>query len=86
MGAGHSGGESRVALESLAPHSRDIREFRGQQSEQFELYVAMTRAQQELHLFGSGEFPLLHKLRHNQCFRQETDAAASPPLDIPLSA
>jgi len=44
MGAGHSGGESSAALESLAPHSRDIREFRGQKSEKFEVvYVLRPR-------------------------------------------
>jgi superfamily I DNA/RNA helicase len=28
-----------------------------------ELYVSMTRAQQELHLFGSGNFPVLQDLK-----------------------
>lgn len=51
-----------------------------------QLYVAMTRAQQELHLFGSGEFPLLEELRHNSSFCQGVDAAELHSLDVPLSA
>lgn len=33
-----------------------------------QLYVAMTRAQEQLHLFGSGDAPILHELRQSQHF------------------
>ncbi|WP_339384940.1 DEAD/DEAH box helicase [Iningainema tapete] len=33
-----------------------------------QLYVAMTRAQEQLYLFGSGDAPILDELRQSQCF------------------
>lgn len=33
-----------------------------------QLYVAMTRAQEQLHLFGSGNVPILDELRQSQHF------------------
>jgi superfamily I DNA/RNA helicase len=39
--------------------------------ERRQLYVAMTRAQEELYVFGSGEAPILNELAHSQCFDVE---------------
>jgi len=33
-----------------------------------QLYVAMTRAQEQLHLFCSGDAPILNELRQSECF------------------
>jgi ATP-dependent exoDNAse (exonuclease V) beta subunit len=33
-----------------------------------QLYVAMTRAQEQLHLFCSGDASILHELRQSECF------------------
>ena len=33
-----------------------------------QLYVAITRAQEQLHLFGSGDAPILNELRQSQHF------------------
>lgn len=34
-----------------------------------QLYVAMTRAQEQLHLFGSGNVPILDELQQSQHFK-----------------
>jgi len=39
--------------------------------ERRQLYVAMTRAQEELYVFGSGEAPILNELAHSQYFDVE---------------
>lgn len=38
-----------------------------------QLYVAMTRAQEQLYLFGSGDVPILNELRHHQHFEVFVD-------------
>ena len=42
------------------------------------LYVAMTRAQEQLYLFGSADTPILNELRQSQCFQVITAASLSP--------
>ncbi|MHC5762580.1 3'-5' exonuclease, partial [Nostoc sp.] len=43
-----------------------------------QLYVAMTRAQEQLYVFGSGNLPILDELRHNQHF----EVIESKPLVV----
>ncbi|MEP0858094.1 hypothetical protein [Trichocoleus sp. DQ-U1] len=50
-----------------------------------QLYVAMTRAQDELHLFGNGNATILNELQQSQKFEVVRDRAAILWRHFPLA-